>query len=158
VELRHTGMIAPPRGDRGGVVSRASRRKEGPPGPSRQDTDRRLRPRPGTVSGARSVCPGSHVPLPARAGPTYAHLADIRLLAAASCVAAGNSIVATEAPSLPLHGWAMAVSAVNLVTNDVTANVRTADQIDLLEHLVDQVYNGWSHKEVGRRACAVVIA
>jgi len=87
-------------------------------------------------------------------GATYAHHADIRLLANAMTTADGRSLVATEIPNVPLHGWAMAVSAINLHTGEPTVDTRTAEQVELVEAFVDQLYNGWSHKQVGRRASA----
>jgi hypothetical protein len=91
---------------------------------------------------------------PAGPGATFVHNADIRLLATAMSTAAGFSLVATATKTLPLHGWAMATSAVNFATNEVTTDERSTDQIEMLEGLVDQLYNGWSHREVGRRATA----
>ncbi|KGH46488.1 hypothetical protein IN07_12015 [Modestobacter caceresii] len=66
----------------------------------------------------------------------------------------GFSLAATENPTFPLDGWAMAVGAVDLATNAVTSDERSAEQIEMLERLVQKLYNGWSHKEVGRRASA----
>ncbi|MCZ2850200.1 hypothetical protein [Modestobacter sp. VKM Ac-2978] len=62
--------------------------------------------------------------------------------------------MATETKTLPLHGWAMATGAVDLTTNEVTEDERSTEQIEMLEGLVNQLYNGWSHKQVGRRASA----
>jgi hypothetical protein len=87
---------------------------------------------------------------PVGPGATFVHNADIRLLATAMSTARGFSLVAPETKTLPLHGWAMATSAVDEVTKDE----RSTEQIEMLEGLVDQLYNGWSHREVGRRASA----
>jgi hypothetical protein len=91
---------------------------------------------------------------PVGPGATFVHNADIRLLATGMSTAGGFSLVATETKTLPLHGWAMATRAVDLATNEVIRDERSTDQIEMLEGLVDQLYNGWSHREVGRRASA----
>lgn len=57
--------------------------------------------------------------------------------------AGGSSLVVTEHPGLLLEGWAMALGAVDLRTGEVTADTRTSEQLDLLDHLVDSLYNGW---------------
>ena len=48
----------------------------------------------------------------------------------------------------------MAVAAINLHTGRPTTDTRTVEQVEMVEELVDQLYNGWSHKQVGRRASA----
>lgn len=48
----------------------------------------------------------------------------------------------------------MATGAINLGTGEVTADERTQAQVSMLESFVGLLYNGWSHKEVGRRASA----
>lgn len=68
--------------------------------------------------------------------------------------AGGCSLVATEARRLPLHGWAMATGAVNLLTGEVTVDERSEEQRLMLRDFADQLYNGWSHPQVGRRASA----
>lgn len=91
---------------------------------------------------------------PVGPGAIFAPDPDIRLLATAMKAADGRSVVATESPLFPLHGWAMAVGALNLATNEVTSDERTPEQVTLLTRLMDSLYNGWSHREVGRRATA----
>jgi len=91
---------------------------------------------------------------PVGRGATLAHMANIRLLATAMGTAAEHSLVATEIPSVPLEGWAMAMGAVDLSTGEPTPDTRTDDQREMLETFVDQLYNGWAHKQVGRRASA----
>ncbi len=87
-------------------------------------------------------------------GAMYAHHADIRLLATAMRTADGRSVAAIEVPTLPLSGWAMAVGAVNLRTGEPAVDTRTAEQTEMVAMFVSQLYNGWSHKVVGRRASA----
>jgi hypothetical protein len=53
---------------------------------------------------------------------------------------------------MPLGGWAMAVGATDLSTGQVTPDTRTPEQVDMLEAFVDQLYNGWSHSQVGKPA------
>lgn len=91
---------------------------------------------------------------PAGPGATYLSHANIKLLATAMHTARGHAIAVTELPTLPLRGWAMAVGAVDLSTNEVTQDTRTDEQRKMLDLFVSQLYNGWSHKEVGRRASA----
>jgi hypothetical protein len=90
----------------------------------------------------------------AGSGATYVSLADIKLLATAMRTARGHAIAVTETPALPVQGWAMAVGAVNLSTGQVTEDTRTEEQRSMLKLFVGQLYNGWSHKQVGRRASA----
>lgn len=87
-------------------------------------------------------------------GATFAHMANIRLLATAMRTAAGHSLVVTELPSVPLDGWAMAMGAIDLSTSLPTPDTRSDEQREMLETFVDQLYNGWAHKQVGRRASA----
>jgi hypothetical protein len=87
-------------------------------------------------------------------GATFVDKPDIQLMATAMSTAAGHALAATELPTCPLIGWAMATGAVNLATGEVIADARTTDQIDMLEHFISQLYNGWAHKQVGRRASA----
>jgi hypothetical protein len=94
---------------------------------------------------------------PAGSGARFVDHADIRLLATAVGDADGQAVAATENPTFPLYGWAMATGAINLATGEVTPDERTPEQIKLIEHLENQLYNGWSHKEVGRRATAHVL-
>lgn len=89
---------------------------------------------------------------PVGPGATYAHHADIKLLAAAMSTAEGHALVVTELPTLPLDGWAQATGATNLASGAATVDSRTAEQIALFNSFVGQLYNGWSHKEVRRRA------
>lgn len=91
---------------------------------------------------------------PVGAGATFVPNADIRLLATGIGTARGHSLVATESPTFPLVGWAMATGAVNLETGERTEDTRTAEQIEMVEAFADQLYNGWSHQQVGRRASA----
>lgn len=91
---------------------------------------------------------------PAGPGTTFVPSPDIRLLATAVLTARGHSMVATESPTFPLLGWAMATRAVNLETGEAIEDVRTEEQIQMLESFVDQLYNGWAHKQVGRPASA----
>lgn len=91
---------------------------------------------------------------PVASGPTFAPDVDVRLLATAMHTASGHNLVATENPTFPLRGWAMATGALNLETGKITEDLRTAEQNDVLESFVDQLYNGWAHKHVGRRASA----
>jgi hypothetical protein len=85
-------------------------------------------------------------------GATLAPGADIRLLATAMLAADGHSIATTELPGMALLGLAMATRALNLATGEVTEDQRTPEQKWLLEAFVPQLYNGWSHKQVGRVA------
>jgi hypothetical protein len=48
----------------------------------------------------------------------------------------------------------MATGALNLETGKKTEDSRTASQVEMIEALTDQLYNGWAHKQVGRRASA----
>jgi hypothetical protein len=91
---------------------------------------------------------------PVGPGATYLSNANIKLLATAMRTARGHAIVVTETPTLPLRGWAMAVGAVDLSTGDVTEDTRTDEQRKMIKLFVSKLYNGWSHKEVGRRASA----
>jgi hypothetical protein len=91
---------------------------------------------------------------PVEHGATFVDKPDIRLMATAMSTAAGHALAATEQPTCPLAGWAMAVGALNLATGDVTPDTRTADQKKILDHFISQLYNGWSHKQVGRPASA----
>lgn len=91
---------------------------------------------------------------PVPAGPTIAPDPNIRLLATAVQTAGGHSVVATESPTFPLLGWAMASGALNLEAGEPTEDTRTAPQIEMVEAFADQLYNGWAHKQVGRRASA----
>lgn len=101
--------------------------------------------RMGTVATLRS---------PVGRGAIIVPNAGIRLLATGARSADGNSVVATESPAFPLRGWAMATEALNLETGERTEDSRTASQIQMLEAFVGQLYNGWAHKQVGRRASA----
>lgn len=65
--------------------------------------------------------------------------------------AAGSSILVTEHPMFPLHGWAMALGAHNLRTMRPTPDVRTHEQRELLAALLGQLYGGWGHVS-GKRA------
>ncbi|WP_322920376.1 hypothetical protein [Nocardioides renjunii] len=87
-------------------------------------------------------------------GATFVDSPDIRLMATAMSTAAGHALAATELPTCPLIGWAMATGAVNLATGEVTADTRTPTQIDTLAIFISHLYNGWAHKQVGRRASA----
>lgn len=87
-------------------------------------------------------------------GATFVDKPNIQLMATAMSTAAGHALAATELPTCPLIGWAMATGAVNLATGEVTADTRTTDQIDTLAHFISHLYNGWAHKQVGRRASA----
>jgi hypothetical protein len=91
---------------------------------------------------------------PVGEGATVAPNPDVRLLATAMVRAASHAVAATESPFLALEGWAMAAGAVNLATNEVTPDQRSPEQVSLIAELVDGLYNGWSHPEVGRRATA----
>lgn len=91
---------------------------------------------------------------PAGRGATFVHHADIRLLATAMSAAEDHPIAATEQPTFPLQGWAMATGALNLATGEITADERSSEQLELISTFVDQLYNGWRHPQVGRRACA----
>lgn len=91
---------------------------------------------------------------PVRSGATLVPDPDIRLLATAMRTADGRSLAATESATLPLIGWAMATRAVDLETGESTPDTRTDEQIEMLEAFADQLYNGWEHKQVGRRASA----
>lgn len=91
---------------------------------------------------------------PVGSGATYVHHASIRLLATAMRTANGHSIAATELPTFPIAGWAMAVGAIDLSSGDVTEDVRSSQEMEMLESFASQLYNGWSHKQVGRRASA----
>lgn len=102
-------------------------------------------PRRGKVATYRS---------PAGPGATFVHNANIRLLATAMGTAGGHSLVATKLPTFPLDGWAMATRAMNLATGTATEETRTGEQSQMIDGLVDQLYNGWSHEPVGRRATA----
>ncbi|MDE0804067.1 MAG: hypothetical protein OSA99_12170 [Acidimicrobiales bacterium] len=94
---------------------------------------------------------------PAGHGPTFVDSADIKLLATGMQTANGNVIVATETPMLPLDGWAGAVGAVNLLTGEQEPDRRTVEQVELLDRFVSLLYNGWAHKQVGRRASATYL-
>lgn len=67
---------------------------------------------------------------PVGTGAMYVHHADVRLLAPAMQSAGGRSIVATEVPTVPLHGWAMAAGAVNLHTGEPAEDTRTPEQVE----------------------------
>lgn len=68
--------------------------------------------------------------------------------------AQGHILAATELPTFPLSRWALAMGALDLSTGLTTKDTRTPDQREMLDSFVDQLYNGWSHKQVGRRAAA----
>lgn len=91
---------------------------------------------------------------PVGKGATIVPNADIRLLATGARTANGHSVVATESHTFSLRGWAIATRALNLETGEQTPDSRTESQIEMLEGFVDQLYNGWAHKQVGRRASA----
>lgn len=91
---------------------------------------------------------------PVGPGATIVPDTNIRLLATGVGSADGHSVVATESPTFPLRGWAMATGALNLETGDHTQDVRTDSQVEMIKAFADQLYNGWSHKQVGRRASA----
>lgn len=63
----------------------------------------------------------------------------------------GSSLTVTEHPAFPLKGWAMALGAFDLRLNRPTPDERTAEQLEIFESMVDQLYGGWSHPS-GRRA------
>ena len=74
-------------------------------------------------------------------------------IAGAMACADGSSILVTEHPMFPLHGWAMALGALNLRTMRKTPDTRTPEQRDLLQSLLSQLYGGWSHVS-GKRAAS----
>jgi hypothetical protein len=76
-------------------------------------------------------------------GPTLAYNPTDRCMASALACARGYSIVAVEHPSLPLHGWAAAVGAIDLRTGDVVADPLNQQQRDRIDSIVRQAYNGW---------------
>lgn len=63
---------------------------------------------------------------PVRSGPVIVPDPGIRLLATAVVNAGGHSVVATESPTFPLLGWAMATGALNLETGESTEDARTS--------------------------------
>jgi hypothetical protein len=63
----------------------------------------------------------------------------------------GSGIGVTEHPAFPLKGWAMALGAVDLRTDRPTPDERNAEQLEIFESMVDQLYGGWSHPS-GKRA------
>jgi hypothetical protein len=76
-------------------------------------------------------------------GPTMAFNPTDKCMAGALACARGYSIVAVEHPSLPLHGWAAAVGAVDLRTGNVVEDTLFEQQRDRIGFIVSQAYNGW---------------
>jgi hypothetical protein len=54
-----------------------------------------------------------------------------------------SCIAVTEHPAFPLIGWAMHLGALDLRTKRPTPDTRTAEQVDMLEGLVESLYNSW---------------
>lgn len=65
----------------------------------------------------------------------------------------GSSILVTEDPGFPIEGWAMTLGALNLRSMRPTPDTRTAEQVELLDRLVGNLYGGWSHPS-GKRAAS----
>lgn len=68
-----------------------------------------------------------------------------------------SALCAVEWPNVPLIGWAMETSATDLLTGEVTADTRTEDQLNLLDHLKFIGNNGW-HDNYAKRDAPKILA
>lgn len=75
-------------------------------------------------------------------GTVLAYLPDMRDLEFAAGRARNSSLCAVEHPVLPLAGWAMARSAVNLATGEAPTALDD-EVVTLLEYLMLEGNNGW---------------